>query len=101
MIMFIMENLVVYCELYYCLVFIVYSLFFVLIMYVYQMWLFVFLVQQVIQDRFCSCMVVLKEVLKVWFVGKMVYILFELIIGNKGLEEWLLKVGSKCYCKVY
>jgi len=37
----------------------------------------------------------MKEVSKVWLVGKMVYTLFESIIGNKGLEERLQKAGGK------
>jgi hypothetical protein len=32
-------------------------------------------------------------------VGKMVYTLFESIMGNKGLEERLLKAGSKRHRK--
>jgi hypothetical protein len=34
-------------------------------------------------------------------VGKMVYTLFESIMGNKGLEERLLKAGSKRHRKAY
>lgn len=101
MITSIMENLAAHHELHYCPAFIVYSLFSALIMHVYQMRSPVPSVQQVTQDRFRSCMDALKEVSKVWLVGKMVFTLFESIIGNKGLEERLLKAGSKRHRKAY
>ena len=42
----------------------------------------------------------MKEVSRVWLVGKMVYTLFESIIGNKMLEERLQKAGGKRHRKV-
>jgi hypothetical protein len=37
----------------------------------------------------------LKEVSRVWVVAKMVYTLFESVLGNKALEERLQKAGAK------
>jgi hypothetical protein len=42
----------------------------------------------------------MKEVSRVWLVGKMVYTLFESIIGNKMLEERLQKAGGKRHRKM-
>lgn len=95
MITSIVENLAAHDELRYCPAFIVYSLFSALIMHVYQMRSPVPSIQQVTQDRLRSCMQAMKEVSKVWLVGKMVYTLFESIIGNKGMEERLQKAGGK------
>lgn len=95
MITSIVENLAAHDELRYCPAFIVYSLFSALIMHVYQMRSPVPSIQQVTQDRLRGCMQALKEVSRVWLVGKMVYTLFESIIGNKMLEERLQKAGAK------
>ncbi|KAM4064754.1 fungal specific transcription factor [Hirsutella rhossiliensis] len=95
MITSIVENLAAHDELRYCPAFIVYSLFSALIMHVYQMRSPVPSIQQVTQDRLRSCMQAMKEVSRVWLVGKMVYTLFESIIGNKMLEERLQKAGVK------
>ncbi|KID90723.1 Ctf1 transcription factor [Metarhizium guizhouense ARSEF 977] len=100
MITSIIENLATHKELRYCPAFIVYSLFSALIMHVYQMRSPVPSIQQVTQDRMRSCMQALKEVSRVWLVGKMVYALFESIIGNKMLEERLQKAGGKRHRKM-
>ena len=100
MITSIVENLSAHKQLHYCPAFIVYSLFSALIMHVYQMRSPVPSIQQVTQDRLRSCMQALKEVSRVWLVGKMVYTLFESIIGNKGLEERLQKAGGKRHRKM-
>ncbi|KAL2755220.1 hypothetical protein ACRALDRAFT_1064923 [Sodiomyces alcalophilus JCM 7366] len=99
MITSIIENLAAHKELRYCPAFVVYSLFSALIMHVYQMRSPVPSIQQVTQDRLRTCMQALKEVSRVWLVGKMVYTLFEYIIGNKVLEERLQKAGGKRHSK--
>lgn len=101
MITSIVENLAAHDELRYCPAFIVYSLFSALIMHVYQMRSPVPSIQQVTQDRLRSCMQAMKEVSRVWLVGKMVYTLFESIIGNKVLEERLQKAGAKRHRKMH
>lgn len=101
MITSIVENLSAHDELHYCPAFIVYSLFSALIMHVYQMRSPVPSIQQVTQDRLRSCLAAMKEVSRVWLVGKMVYTLFEAIIGNKGLEERLQKAGGKRHRKMH
>ena len=95
MITSIVENLSAHGELRYCPAFVVYSLFSALIMHVYQMRSPVPSIQQVTQDRLRTCMNALKEVSRVWLVGKMVYKLFEAILGNKGMEEKLQKASGK------
>ncbi|KAL2173884.1 fungal-specific transcription factor domain-containing protein [Thermothelomyces heterothallicus CBS 202.75] len=95
MITSIIENLSARGELRYCPAFVVYSLFSALIMHVYQMRSPVPSIQQVTQDRIRTCMSALKEVSKVWLVGKMVHTLFESILGNKVLEERLQKAAGK------
>lgn len=100
MITSIVDNLAAHDQLRYCPAFIVYSLFSALIMHVYQMRSPVPSIQQVTQDRVRSCMQAMKEVSRVWLVGKMVYTLFESIIGNKNLEERLLKAGGKRHRKM-
>ncbi|KAG5978155.1 Cutinase transcription factor 1 alpha [Claviceps digitariae] len=100
MITSIVENLAAHKELRYCPAFIVYSLFSALIMHVYQMRSPVPSIKQVTQNRLRSCMQAMKEVSRVWLVGKMVYTLFESIIGNKGLEERLQKAGGKRHRKM-
>lgn len=42
----------------------------------------------------------LKEVSRVWLVAKMVYTLFESILGNKSLEERLQKAAGKRHKKI-
>lgn len=101
MITSIVENLAAHDQLRYCPAFIVYSLFSALIMHVYQMRSPVPSIQQVTQDRLRTCMQAMKEVSRVWLVGKMVYTLFESIIGNKGLEERLQKAGGKRHRKLH
>ncbi|UKZ85483.1 Cutinase transcription factor 1 alpha [Trichoderma asperellum] len=100
MITSIVDNLAAHNQLRYCPAFIVYSLFSALIMHVYQMRSPVPSIQQVTQDRVRSCMQAMKEVSRVWLVGKMVYTLFESIIGNKNLEERLQKAGGKRHRKI-
>ncbi|KAI5920229.1 Ctf1 transcription factor [Camillea tinctor] len=100
MITSIIENLSTHDELRYCPAFVVYSLFSALIMHVYQMRSPVPSIQQVTHDRIRTCMGALKEVSKVWLVGKMVYTLFESILGNKVLEERLQKAAGKRHKKM-
>ncbi|OTB03319.1 hypothetical protein M426DRAFT_321889 [Hypoxylon sp. CI-4A] len=100
MITSIIENLSAHDELRYCPAFVVYSLFSALIMHVYQMRSPVPSIQQVTQARIRTCMESLKEVSRVWLVGKMVYTLFESILGNKVLEERLQKAAGKRHKKV-
>ncbi|KAL2157487.1 hypothetical protein VTH06DRAFT_6038 [Thermothelomyces fergusii] len=95
MITSIIENLSARGELRYCPAFVVYSLFSALIMHVYQMRSPVPSIQQVTQNRIQTCMSALKDVSKVWLVGKMVHTLFESILGNKVLEERLQKAAGK------
>ncbi|KAK4193830.1 putative cutinase transcription factor 1 alpha [Podospora australis] len=99
MITSIIENLSAHGELRYCPAFVVYSLFSALIMHVYQMRSPVPSIQQVTQDRIRTCMGALKDVSKVWLVGKMVHTLFESILGNKVLEERLQKAAGKRHRK--
>ncbi|KAI1324988.1 fungal-specific transcription factor domain-containing protein [Xylariaceae sp. FL0255] len=95
----IIENLSTHDQLRYCPAFVVYSLFSALIMHVYQMRSPVPSIQRVTHDRIRTCMDALKEVSKVWLVGKMVYTLFESILGNKMLEERLQKAAGKRHKK--
>ncbi|KAK4126059.1 hypothetical protein N657DRAFT_709459 [Parathielavia appendiculata] len=99
MITSIIENLSARGELRYCPAFIVYSLFTALIMHVYQMRSPIPSIQQVTQDRIRTCMGALRDVSKVWLVGKMVHTLFESILGNKVFEERLQKAGGKRHRK--
>jgi hypothetical protein len=100
MITAIIENLGQHDELRYCPAFIVYSLFSALIMHVYQMRSSVPSVVQKTQERMRVCMSALKDVSKVWLVAKMVYTLFESILGNKVLEERLQKAPGKRHKKM-
>jgi hypothetical protein len=100
MITSIIENLSAHNELRYCPAFIVYSLFSALIMHVYQMRSNVPSVVQATQERMRVCMNALKDVSKVWLVAKMVYTLFESILGNKVLEERLQKAPGKRHKKM-
>ena len=100
MITSIIENLQAHDELRYCPAFIVYSLFSALIMHVYQMRSSVPSVVQATQERMQVCMTALKDVSRVWLVAKMVYTLFESILGNKVLEERLQKAAGKRHKKL-
>jgi hypothetical protein len=100
MITSIIENLAAHDELRYCPAFIVYSLFSALIMHVYQMRSSVPSVVQATQERMRVCMNALKDVSRVWLVAKMVYTLFESILGNKVLEERLQKAAGKRHKKM-
>ncbi|TVY33971.1 Cutinase transcription factor 1 alpha [Lachnellula subtilissima] len=100
MITSIIENLSAHDELRYCPAFIVYSLFSALIMHVYQMRSSVPSVVQATQERLRICMTALKDVSRVWLVAKMVYTLFESILGNKVLEERLQKAAGKRHKKM-
>jgi hypothetical protein len=100
MITSIIENLSAHDELRFCPAFIVYSLFSALIMHVYQMRSSIPSVVQATQERLRICMNALKDVSKVWLVAKMVYTLFESILGNKVLEERLQKAAGKRHKKM-
>jgi uncharacterized protein YdaU (DUF1376 family) len=100
MITSIIENLSEHGELQYCPAFIVYSLFSALIMHVYQNRSSVPSVVQATQERMRICMQGLKDVSRVWMVAKMVYTLFESILGNKLLEERLQKAAGKRHKKM-
>lgn len=100
MITSIIENLSVHDELRYCPAFINYSLFSALIMHVYQMRSPVPSIQQVTHDRIRICMAALKEITKVWLVAKMIYTLFESILGNRSFEERLQKAAGKRHRKM-
>ncbi|PQE31280.1 cutinase transcription factor 1 alpha protein [Rutstroemia sp. NJR-2017a WRK4] len=95
MITSIIENLSAHDELRYCPAFVVYSLFSALIMHVYQMRSSIPSIVQATQERMRVCMNGLKDVSRVWLVAKMVYTLFESILGNKTLEERLQKAAGK------
>lgn len=100
MITSIIENLSAHDELRFCPAFVVYSLFSALIMHVYQMRSSVPSVVQATQDRMRVCMNALKDVSRVWLVAKMVYTLFESILGNKTLEERMQKAAGKRHKKL-
>ncbi|KAF3200964.1 Transcriptional activator of fatty acid utilization [Orbilia oligospora] len=90
----IIQNLRAHDELKYCPAFIVYSLFSALIMQVYQVRSSQPAIVAITQDRMKVCMEALKEVSKIWLVAKMVYTLFDSILGNKALEERLAKTSG-------
>ncbi|KAK6502115.1 Transcriptional activator of fatty acid utilization [Arthrobotrys conoides] len=90
----IIQNLRAHDELKYCPAFIVYSLFSALIMQVYQVRSSQPAIVAITQDRMKICMEALKEVSKIWLVAKMVYTLFDSILGNKALEERLAKTSG-------
>lgn len=100
MITSIVENLVARKELRYCPAFVVYSLFSALIMHVYQMRSPVPSIQQVTEKRIETCMRALEEISKVWLVGKMVYKLFESVLGNKQLAERMQKAAGRRHHKM-
>ncbi|KAI5795457.1 fungal-specific transcription factor domain-containing protein [Peziza echinospora] len=91
----IIDNLMEHDELKFCPAFTVYSLFSALIMHVYQMRSTNPQVVSDTQKRMKKCMHALKEISKVWIVARMVYTLFESIIGNKALEERLQKTTNR------
>ncbi|KAH8146620.1 uncharacterized protein LAJ45_09303 [Morchella importuna] len=91
----IIENLIGHDELRYCPAFVVYSLFSALIMHVYQTRSTNPSVVAESKERMKKCMQALKEVSKIWIVAKMVYTLFESILGNKHLEERLQKSAGR------
>lgn len=100
MITSIIEKLATHDQLRYCPAFIVYSLFSALIMHVYQMRSSVPSIVQATQRRMRICMEALKDVSRVWLVAKMVYALFESILGNKVLEERLHKAAGRRHKKM-
>ena len=99
MITSIIEALVQHDQLRYAPAFIVYSLFSALLMHVYQLRSANPQVAETTQVRLNVCMNALKDVSKVWLVGKMVHTLFESILGNKQMEERLQKASGKRHAK--
>lgn len=91
----IIDNLIGHDQLRYCPAFVVYSLFSALIMHVYQTRSTVPSVVAESKERMRKCMLALKEVSRIWIVAKMVYTLFESILGNKHLEERLQKSAGR------
>ncbi|EPS38786.1 hypothetical protein H072_7452 [Dactylellina haptotyla CBS 200.50] len=87
----IIQNLRAHDELKYCPAFILFS---ALIMQVYQVRSSQPAVVAMTQERMKICMDALKEVSKIWLVAKMVYTLFDSILGNKALEERLAKTSG-------
>lgn len=68
-------------------------------MHVYQMRSSVPSVVSTTQERMQVCMDALKQISKVWLVAKMVYTLFESILGNKLLEDRLQKAAGRRHKK--
>lgn len=68
-------------------------------MHVYQMRSTVPSVVSTTQERMQVCMNALKQISKVWLVAKMVYTLFESILGNKLLEDRLQKAAGRRHKK--
>lgn len=99
MITSIIEALIEHDQIRYAPAFIVYSLFSALLMHVYQLRSANPQVAEATQTRLNTCMNALKDVSKVWMVGKMVHTLFESILGNKHLEERLQKATGKRHAK--
>lgn len=91
----IIDNLIGHDQLRYCPAFVVYSLFSALIMHVYQTRSTSPSVVAESKERMRKCMLALKEVSRIWIVAKMVYTLFESILGNKHLEERLQKSAGR------
>ncbi|PWW74338.1 hypothetical protein C7212DRAFT_353461 [Tuber magnatum] len=91
----IIDNLAEHDQLRYCPAFIVYSLFSASIMHVYQNRSTNPAVVTDSKERMRKCMNALKDISKVWIVAKMVYTLFESILGNKALEERLQKSAGR------
>ncbi|POS84143.1 hypothetical protein EPUL_001820, partial [Erysiphe pulchra] len=96
----IIENLNSHDQLRFCPAFMVYSLFSALILHIYQMHSSVPSIIEATQQRIHICMNALKEVSRVWLVAKMVYTLFESILGNKVLEERLQKAAGTRHKKM-
>ncbi|KAH7136803.1 fungal-specific transcription factor domain-containing protein, partial [Dactylonectria estremocensis] len=95
MIASIVECLTIHDELRYCPTFIVYSLFSVSIMYVYQMRSTMPSVQQSAKGRLRRFMEGMKELSRVWLVGKVVYQLFSSLLGDEVLNNEASKTLSK------
>ena len=87
----IIDNLTEHDQLKYCPAFLVYSIFSALIMHVYQARSTNPTVVAESKERLDKCMKAMKEVSKVWVVARMIYALFESVLGNKALEERLQK----------
>lgn len=68
-------------------------------MHVYQMRSSIPSVVSTTQERMQVCMDALKQISKVWLVAKMVYTLFESILGNKLLEDRLQKAAGRRHKK--
>lgn len=68
-------------------------------MHVYQMHSSIPSVVSTTQERMQVCMDALKQISNVWLVAKMVYTLFESILGNKLLEDRLQKAAGKRHKK--
>lgn len=68
-------------------------------MHVYQMRSSVPSVVSTTQERMQVCMNALKQISKVWLVAKLVYTLFESILGNKLLEDRLQKAAGRRHKK--
>lgn len=100
MITTIIDNLTTRREIQYAPAFIVYSLFSALIMHVYQMRSTIPTVIAATQERMRICMDALKDVSRVWLVAKMVYTLFQSILGNKIMEERLQKAAGRKHKKM-
>lgn len=100
MITTIIENLTTHGEIQYAPAFIVYSLFSALIMHVYQNRSSNPSVVTATQERMRICMNALNDVSRVWLVAKMVYTLFQSILGNKIMEERLQKAAGRKHKKM-
>lgn len=68
-------------------------------MHVYQMRSSVPSVVAATQERTHVCMDGLKEISKVWLVAKMIYTLFDSILGNRTLEDKLQKAAGRRHKK--
>jgi hypothetical protein len=90
MITMIIKNLEAHGQLRFCPPFIVNSLFLAISMHIHKIKSPVPSIQQdVTQDRLRSSMSAMKELSRVWWVGKMIYTLLESVIGEMVLEERL------------
>ncbi|KAH6869188.1 fungal-specific transcription factor domain-containing protein [Thelonectria olida] len=88
MITTIIQNLAAHGQLRFCPPFIVYSLFLAISMHIHKIKSPVPSIQQdVTQDRLRTSMSAMKELSRVWWVGKMIYTLLESVIGEMVLEE--------------
>ncbi|KAI8664706.1 hypothetical protein NCS56_00904300 [Fusarium sp. Ph1] len=101
MITMIIENLAAHGQLRFCPPFIVYSLFLAIIMHIHEIKSPVPSIQQdVTEERLRSSMSAMKELSRVWWVGKMIYALLESVIGEKVLEERLKQATDKPHEKM-